>query len=86
MLSCRGFPQFATPPAPTSKAPTTMLRCPWFCIVAKAWMDAAKGPGGKSKFVSLTRSFAAVAILLQFDEDLVFEEHLQMEYSAENLW
>lgn len=49
-------------------------------------MDAAKGAGGKWKFASLTRSFAAVAILLQFDDDLVFEEHLQMEYSAENLW
>lgn len=49
-------------------------------------MEAAKGHGGRSKFTSLTRSFSAVAILLQFDEELVFEEHLQMEYAAENLW
>lgn len=35
---------------------------------------------------SLTGAFAAVAMLLRFDGQTGFEEHLQMEYAAENLW
>lgn len=46
----------------------------------------SKSYGLKAKLGSLTTAFASVAILLQFDEDLMFEEHLQLEYCAENLW
>lgn len=38
------------------------------------------------KTASLTRAFASVAMLLRFDSYTGFEEHLQMEYAAENLW
>ncbi len=36
---------------------------------------------------SLTGAFSSVAMLLRFDGGQTgFEEHLQMEYAAENLW
>ena len=38
------------------------------------------------KTASLTRAFASVAMLLRFDSYTGFEEHLQTEYAAENLW
>eukprot|EP00752_Nemacystus_decipiens_P007834 g6999.t1 len=48
------------------------------------WRDCAKDYGVKTP--SLTPAFASVAMLLSFDSYTGFEEHLQMEYAAENLW
>lgn len=81
--SCRlcYFVDFFSPP---SICLSRLLSNNTVAAPTKPWRDCAKDYGVKT--ASLTSAFASVAMLLRFDSYTGFEDHLQMEYAAENLW
>jgi len=59
-----------------------------FNVDGLPWRDSQVAADyGVTSSSSLTGAFASVAMLLRFGGGYTgFEEHLQMEYAAENLW